>query len=199
MGRQAEISAESRSRLLAAAWELMAEGGPRATTVQAVSERAGISRGSISWHFGSKDGLIVAVVNNAIDIVITSIQEVFDTASPHGWQAVLDAQAIMLTDDRFRIFGTLMLEATTEKGPVADAFTEGQRRVRDVYASYIAEHGLVAGDVDPADAATAIRALTLGLNIQSRFDGGVIPLDRAFEALQSMRPVTAPARATRPR
>ncbi|WP_442929085.1 TetR family transcriptional regulator [Mycobacterium sp. MS1601] len=35
------MSAESRSRLLAAAWELLAEGGSRATTVQSVAERAG--------------------------------------------------------------------------------------------------------------------------------------------------------------
>jgi TetR/AcrR family transcriptional regulator, acrAB operon repressor len=201
MGRQAEISAESRSRLMAAAWELLAEGGPKATTVQAVAERAGISRGSISWHFGSKDGLIVAVVNNAIDVVCASINQVFDTTEPPGWQAVLDAQAIMLTDDRFKIFGSLMLEATTEKGPVTDAFTDGQARVRDLYASYIAEHGLVSGDVDPADAATAVRALTLGLNIQSRFDGGVIPLQQAFEALQAVTPTTRtrPARKTSPR
>lgn len=181
---------------MAAAWELLAEGGgPKATTVQAVAERAGISRGSISWHFGSKDGLIVAVVNNAIDVVCASIKDVFDTADPPGWQAVLDTQAIMLTDDRFRIFGSLMLEAVTEKGPVADAFTDGQARVRDLYAEYIAEHALVSGDVDPVDAATAVRALTLGLNIQSRFDGGVIPLQQAFEALQAVHPATRPRSA----
>ena len=54
-------------------------------------------------------------------------------------------------------------------------------------AAYIAQHALVSGDVDPADAATAVRALTLGLNIQSRFDGDVIPLQQAFEALQAVR------------
>jgi AcrR family transcriptional regulator len=186
MGRQAEISAESRMRLLVAAWELLAEGGTRATTVQAVAERAGISRGSIGWHFGSKEGLIVAVVNNAFDTIVERITAFFESSGPHGWEQIINAQSIMLTDERFQIFGTLALEAVTEKGPVAVAFAEGQRRVRDLYADYIAQHGLVSEGADPTDAATAIRAMTLGLNIHQRFDGDTTTLQQAFEALQSV-------------
>ncbi|CAN5723959.1 TetR/AcrR family transcriptional regulator [soil metagenome] len=200
MGRQAEISAESRTRLLVAAWDLLAEGGSRATTVQAVSERAGISRGSISWHFGSKEGLIVAVVNSAFDMLGERIAAVFDSPGPHGWDAVLNAQSVMLADERFQIFGILAMEAVTEKGPVADAFAEGHRRIRDLYADYIAEHGLVSGGVDPVDAATALRALTLGLNIHRRFDGDVITLAKAFMALQAVAmPAAAPKRQRRTR
>jgi TetR/AcrR family acrAB operon transcriptional repressor len=189
MSRQAEISAESRSRLLLAAWELLAESGSRATTVQAVSERAGISRGSISWHFGSKEGLIVAVVNSAFDMLAANISAVFDSPDPVGWDAVLEAQSVVLSDERFRIFGTLALETVAENGPVAAAFAEGHRRIRDLYAEYIDQHGLVSGSVEPADAATALRAMTLGLNIHRRFDGETITLREAFDALRS---VTAP-------
>ncbi|MBI3217725.1 MAG: TetR/AcrR family transcriptional regulator [Mycobacterium sp.] len=186
MSRQAEISAESRARLLLAAWELLAEGGSRATTVQAVSERAGISRGSISWHFGSKEGLIVAVVNSAFDMLAENISTVFDTPGPHSWDAVLNAQSVLLSDERFRIFGTLALETVTEKGPVAEAFAEGHRRIRDLYAEFIARHGLVSEGVEPAAAATALRAMTLGLNIHRRFDGETITLREAFDALRSV-------------
>jgi TetR/AcrR family acrAB operon transcriptional repressor len=198
MSRQAEISAESRTRLLVAAWDLLAEGGTRATTVQAVSERAGISRGSISWHFGSKEGLIVAVVNNAFDILADNITAVFDSPGPHGWEAVLNAQAIVLSDKRFRIFGTLALEAVTEKGPVAEAFTQEPRRIRDLYADFIARHGLVSDGIDPTDAATALRAMTLGLNIHRRFDGDVITLQQAFDALQAAKMPPVPAKRRTP-
>ena len=194
MGRQAEISAESRTRLLVAAWDLLAEGGSRATTVQAVSERAGISRGSISWHFGSKEGLIVAVVNSAFDMLAENITAVFDGPRPHGWDAVLNAQAVVLADERFQIFGILAMEALTEKGPVAEAFAAGQRRIRDLYADYIARHGLVSDAVDPTDAATALRAMTLGLNIHRRFDDDVITLQQAFNALQSVGKTPASTR-----
>lgn len=200
MSRQAEISAESRARLLAAAWELLAEGGSRATTVQAVSERAGISRGSISWHFGSKEGLIVAVVNSAFDVLAKNISAVFDSPETSGWDAVLNAQAVVLSDERFRIFGTLALETVTENGPVAVAFAEGHRRIRDLYAHYIARYGLVSEGVQPENAATALRAMTLGLNIHRRFDGETITLREAFDALRSVTipPATVDSR-TRPR
>lgn len=194
MGRQAEISAESRNRLLLAAWELLAEGGSRATTVQAVADRAGISRGSISWHFGSKEGLIVAVVNSAFDVLADNISTVFDSPEGHGWEAVLDAQSVVLSDERFRIFGTLALETVTEDGPVAVAFSEGHRRIRDLYADYIARHGLISEGVEPANAATALRAMTLGLNIHRRFDGETITLREAFDALRSVIVPAAPAR-----
>ncbi|MBX7453131.1 TetR/AcrR family transcriptional regulator [Mycolicibacterium sp. 3033] len=195
MSRQAEISAESRTRLLTAAWELLAEGGARATTVQAVSERAGISRGSISWHFGSKEGLIVAVVTSAFDVLAENIGAAFDSAESPGWDAVLGAQSVMLSDDRFRIFGTLALETVVDQGPVAEAFAEGHRRIRDLYGRYISDHGLVPDDTDPADIATALRALTLGLNIHRRFDGETITLRGAVDALRSV--TLSPAPATR--
>jgi len=195
VSRQAEISAESRTRLLQAAWELLAEGGSRATTVQAVSDRAGISRGSISWHFGSKEGLIVAVVNSAFDVLADNISAVFESPEAHGWDAILDAQSAVLSDERFRIFGTLALETVTESGPVAAAFSEGHRRIRDLYADYIGRHNLVSAGAEPVDVATALRAMTLGLNIHRRFDGETITLRQAFDALRSVttaEPPTSP-------
>lgn len=188
VGRQAEISAESRARLIAATWELLAEGGSRAATVQAVAERANISRGSIAWHFGSKEGLLVAVVNSAFDMLCTRIAEVFDEAGSDGWAHLLSAEGVVLNDERFRIFGTLALEAISEPGPVADAFVDGHRRVLGLYADYISEQGLVAPGVDPRDVAAALRAMTMGLNIQRRFDDEIISLDRAFGALRGMPP-----------
>jgi TetR/AcrR family transcriptional regulator, acrAB operon repressor len=195
MSRQAEISAESRARLVAATWELLAEGGSRAATVQAVAERAGISRGSIAWHFGSKEGLVVAVVNSAFDMLCDRIAEAFDQSGGSGWGHMLAAEAVALNDERFRIFGTLALEAITEQGPVASAFIEGHRRVRDLYADQITKQGLVVDGVDPRDVAAALRAMTLGLNIQRRFDDDIISLERAFGALQGVVPEARAAAA----
>lgn len=191
MNRHAEVSAETRTRLLIAAWDLLAEGGTKVTTVQAVAERAQISRGSISWHFGSKEGLVVAVVNDAFVMLCERVQAVFDGPGPASWERVLSAQGVMLTDARFRIFGTVGLEAIGEQGPVADAFAAGHRRVRDLYADYLDKNQLVADGVDPRDVATALRAMTLGLNIQRRFDPDIIGLPTAVGALQAIRPATA--------
>ena len=60
-----EQATRSRERLVEAATRLFAERGYRDTSVQAIAEAAGISRGSIFWHFGSKDGLLSAVAEEA--------------------------------------------------------------------------------------------------------------------------------------
>ena len=59
---QAERRAESEQRLLDAAAEIIATEGYLAATLERVGERAGFSRGLASRKYGSKDGLIEAVI-----------------------------------------------------------------------------------------------------------------------------------------
>ncbi|MGK2955775.1 MAG: TetR/AcrR family transcriptional regulator [Solirubrobacterales bacterium] len=60
--RQQEKSELSRQRLLDAAAVVFSEQGFQRASLQAIGEEAGISRGSIVWHFGTKDALLQAVV-----------------------------------------------------------------------------------------------------------------------------------------
>lgn len=55
---------ESRSALLQAAAEEFARHGPRGTRVQAIVARAGVNERMIYHHFGSKDGLYRAVLDD---------------------------------------------------------------------------------------------------------------------------------------
>ncbi|MEY2452821.1 MAG: hypothetical protein QOD92_2395 [Acidimicrobiaceae bacterium] len=59
---QAERSATTRAALLAAARELFAADGFAATGREQIAERAGVSRGALYHHFGSKEKLFRAVV-----------------------------------------------------------------------------------------------------------------------------------------
>ena len=60
--KQREQSELSRQKLLDAAAVVFAEQGFHKASLQAIGEEAGISRGSIVWHFGTKDALLQAVV-----------------------------------------------------------------------------------------------------------------------------------------
>jgi AcrR family transcriptional regulator len=57
----------STARLLAAAAELFADRGYRQTTLADIGERAGYSHGLVTRRFGSKQGLIVALLDHMID------------------------------------------------------------------------------------------------------------------------------------
>jgi AcrR family transcriptional regulator len=61
---QESRSAETRSRVLDATVECLIAFGYSGTTTSAVQERAGISRGALMHHFGSKAELLVAAVRH---------------------------------------------------------------------------------------------------------------------------------------
>jgi AcrR family transcriptional regulator len=65
-GRQAERSRHSTNALLTAAGELIVEGGYEAMTLAAVGERAGFSRGLVTTRFGSKAGLLEALIDQIV-------------------------------------------------------------------------------------------------------------------------------------
>src|SRR5882724_9074046 len=57
-----EQGARSREALLDAAIELIADGGYTATGVDAIARRSGVVKSALYWHFGSKDGLLIAAL-----------------------------------------------------------------------------------------------------------------------------------------
>ena len=64
-----------RERLLAAARELLAEGGYAAASVSALAERAGVATGSVYNHFSSKQELLAAVFRHVAGHELSTVQE----------------------------------------------------------------------------------------------------------------------------
>lgn len=70
--RQAR-SLETRTRLLAAAAAVITEQGIEGASVDAIAERAERTSGSLYGQFGSKDGLIVELLDQSKDVVAHSM------------------------------------------------------------------------------------------------------------------------------
>ena len=54
----------TRAQLIAAAADVLSEHGYAATTMRAVAERAGVQLSLVHYHFGSKGGLLTAVMDD---------------------------------------------------------------------------------------------------------------------------------------
>jgi AcrR family transcriptional regulator len=63
----AERTAETRARIIAAVVESIAEVGFQRTTAAEVTRRAGVTWGAVQHHFGGKDGLLVAVLEDSFN------------------------------------------------------------------------------------------------------------------------------------
>jgi len=61
----AERTAETRAKLIAAVVESIAETGLARTTAPEIARRAGVTWGAVQHHFGGKDGMLVAVLDDS--------------------------------------------------------------------------------------------------------------------------------------
>jgi TetR/AcrR family acrAB operon transcriptional repressor len=188
--RKAEQSQKTRQRLVASATELFARKGYREASVQQIADAAGISRGSIFWHFGSKEGLLWAVAEELFarwehEVLVPEVGEAT------GVEAVLrslDAHRAFLTGetDAHRLFYVLMFEALGPREDLAGEYARLHRHFRTLGAEWIVrgvEKGDVRSDIDPKAISVAIVGALGGIAYQYLLDPAGVDLDRIYGAL----------------
>lgn len=72
--RERRSSASTHARLLGAAVDLLAEGGPHGAGLTELLDRSGTARGSLYQHFGGKDDLMVAATRAAGEVVLDRLR-----------------------------------------------------------------------------------------------------------------------------
>lgn len=187
---QTERVAESDRRMLAAALRLIGERGYRATTLAAVGEAAGYSRGLVHERFGSKEGLLWALVKQMLRVWNHESREL----SSHPQRGVdalceqLDNHRRAIEQDRgIRAFYALMFEAL---GPTPDLLPE-LRELHRTFRSDIENliragiaDGSVRADVDPPAQATLLLGAQRGIAFQWLLDPEGFSLAAAYEELK---------------
>jgi AcrR family transcriptional regulator len=189
--RKREQSELSRERLIEAATRLFAERGYRDASVQAIGEAAGISRGSIFWHFGSKEGLLWAVVQRAFTRweAETLVPEVGDARGEEAIGRALRAHRRFLADEggTLRLLFVLMFEALGPRPELAGEFARLHRDLRVLATPWLEEavaDGDFRDDVDPETIVTLIIATLGGIVYQYLLDAQGVDLDRCYADLE---------------
>jgi AcrR family transcriptional regulator len=73
---------EARERLLAAAEACYAERGPTRTRMADISAKAGVHRSTVYYYFPSRDAVLAACFVRALDGVLATAEECWDTDQP---------------------------------------------------------------------------------------------------------------------
>jgi AcrR family transcriptional regulator len=196
---QAERVAESDRKLLSAALRLIGERGYRGTSLAAIGEAAGYSRGLVHDRFGSKAGLLWALVEQ-----ILRVWNRDGRARGFGGRTGLDALADMIDNHHraveegrgIRAFYALMFEAFGPTPELVKEFRDLHRLFRADIERAIREGvaaGTIRADVDaPAQAALLLGALR-GLAFQALLDPDGIAIAAAYETeKQNLRRVLSP-------
>jgi len=200
---QSERKADTRERLLAAAAQLFADHGIDAVSVDLVAEAAGRTSGAVYDHFGSKQGMLLALLDEWEQSLVTVIAAEFELAADVG--ARLRAVAANLvahpSEETRRL---LLLERELSLRAARDPAVAAALRVRAAeahgrmargFAAWMAD-GIIGPVADPDTLATVFRALVVGLGIQHDLDPASMDVDTVTAALASVLDVEVLADVT---
>ena len=172
---QAERREASEQRLLLAAAELIAEEGFAAASLQRIGERAGYSRGLASQHFGSKDGLVAALIAAVLARSTALLDSRPPAASPLD-EIIAYADVILQQIERdpfIRAYWVMMASAIANRLPLQRLFLAEHEKVKDQLSALITA-GQARGEIDPwldADAAAlSIGSTLLGIGVECLLD-----------------------------
>jgi TetR/AcrR family acrAB operon transcriptional repressor len=177
--RRAQTSSESRRLLVSAAAELFAEQGFRRTTFADIAERSGISRGSIPWHFGNKDGLLEAVIEELTTRWLNTPPPTDDMTES------LDLVLEFVRQPATRLLITLVAEAVEPESPVHTFYAELHRSMRKWLSGWTSGTKMPRG-VRREEFTTLLTGAIIGVHQQWRIAPDDVDLDRTLGVLKAV-------------
>ena len=144
---------QSRELILDATERLMATRGYAATSISDIRKACGLPPSSIYWHFGSKEGVLAAVMQRGADRFFAAIPTSEDAETQLAVLSTLQAQH----PEFLRLLYMLSLERSVD--PAVSAVV---RRVRDTAIARFRDAitQLLPADAPPAKADRVVRELT---------------------------------------
>lgn len=189
---QAERRAESESRLLRAAAELVVEQGLARTSLAQIGKRAGYSHALVNHRFGSKDELVDRLTHETNRFYGRVARE--RLAGLSGLEALhalcaLYLELVEAPDPLGRVHVVLWSEAVASSAERRPAHQDWDRRLRSVVASLL-EDGIADGTVAPTtpvdETALTIVGALRGIALQLLIDPVTVDRERATKVLQGL-------------
>ena len=186
-------SERTRQTLIETASELLATKGTTATTFDAIAGVCGLSRGCIRFHFGSKNGLLLAVVER----VFADYEAFIETElirrgeRPSSILEVLESHRDFTRQNETigRVFFVLLFEALGPNPDLLPHFTHLLSRLRVLAIEWIEAaraDGTIAPDLDADAVACIVLSVFGGLRYHWYVERENMDLDRIYSVLHQM-------------
>jgi AcrR family transcriptional regulator len=190
---QGERKAETRAKLIEAAADLFARKGFHAVSAEAVADAADRTTGALYSHFGGKEGLLLALLDERERAVGRSMRAA-NEAAPNEvdrvdglWSTFLEPAGDR-DDDWMLLEHELWLYAARnpDAGAVlADRFAGARSAMGASFEQWAAESGRRL-DIDGDALGALVLGLLLGLEMQRRLDPAAVPDAVAFGGLRRL-------------
>jgi AcrR family transcriptional regulator len=201
---QAQRRADTRSRLLQAAAKRFAADGIERASVDAIADDADRTSGAVYAHFGSKEGLLTALLDSwKNEVVIAATAEITTASSAHERLAALwrnfadppgdDGASWVQLEHELWLYGSRHPEFRDQ---LASRYHEAWEQIAAELVRW-----RDSGQIDPAVPDRALGpllvALLVGLEMQYRLDPGAVDDEVALAGLAALFGVTTQPAGTR--
>lgn len=190
---QEERKADTRGRLVAAASDLFAQRGYHAVSTEAVASAADRTTGALYAHFGGKEGLLLAVLEEWVERtsadLAASIEGEDDLDGRLGalWGGIVRADSA--SGDAWLLLEFELWLHAARHPALGDAGAQRFRLMRDGLAGALVQWSADFGFALPGpadDVAAQVIALLLGAAFQYRLDPTVIPRALVVDGLRRL-------------
>ncbi|NOY28425.1 MAG: TetR/AcrR family transcriptional regulator [Oligoflexia bacterium] len=178
-----------RERILAEATRLFGSHGYAGTSIQAIADAAGITKPTLVYHFGSKDGLRRAVIDAVMDHWRNQVPKLMVAASAGGPR--LDALLAAFFDffrqdpDRARL---LLREVLDRPQEFTDRLRHGLQPLTGLLTHAIVvgqQQGLLQPNVDPEAFTVLVISAALGIVAVGQHTGALVSPEPDVAAQQA--------------
>jgi AcrR family transcriptional regulator len=181
---QHERRARTREALLRAAGHVFAQRGYHGATLDDVLAQAGVSKGALYHHFGSKQELFLALLERNLGAGLDDADALVAEHAGTRDEAGLAAESFFRRVTRDPRWVPLLLEflaygtrdAQAGAGVLAHFLRPARRRTADAIRR-MAPDGLEHAPVTADELGLAVAALVNGLSIESAYDADAVPDD----------------------
>lgn len=177
-----------RETFLIAATRLINEQGYRGASVEKISSRLNVTKGSFYHHHEAKDHLVVDCFKRSFE-VMRRVQRAVGGGEQDELVKLATAAAALVDyqlSDRGPLMRTSALTALPE--PIGLQMVEASNRVSDHFASLISD-GIASGSVRAVDPYIAAQMLTATLNASAEIRWWIPDVDRAQAPALYAKPV----------
>jgi len=163
----ADLTAKARIRQIAL--ELFATNGADATSMRAISSRAGVTVGLITHHFGTKAGLIQAVEDDLLDGIQRAIAYKESDATIDGVVKKLDQRLLDHIDANPLVAAYLRRMMLIEGNGVGSDLTERFTRMALRQIKDLRRRGIASTSREPEDQVMQVMLVQLGQVLMQPF------------------------------
>lgn len=183
---RAEAQAQTRQRLRTAALELFVSDGFALTSVEAIAERAGYTRGAFYSNFSDKEQLFLSLAMEKLEEQIDSATEMLCQSSPERLLADLRSWRRDAYDPDWVVLLAELRAHALRRPAVRAGLAERERREREAYAAAIRALFDAAELPTPVAAdrlAVMVQALANAVPVQHLIDPDDVGQDAVFDML----------------